>query len=162
MHVASSRSLVGIGSRALEQDLSGLVDAAGRWDIDQKRGSNEVEFVLAHLDWRIIQAVVRADAERDVPLSFGVSSTVPFVDPVLEGMGFHRDLAVGAGGIGGVEPIRRTGWLNFNALDLTKLSLLCGVVVGVGPLCTVPCLSRNAHGSGKGVAVGLGHADARS
>ena len=46
-------------------------------------------------------------------------------------------------------------WLNFDTLDQTKLSLLGRVVVGIGPLRTVPGLSGNTDGGCIGIAVGL-------
>ena len=105
LDVASVGSLVGVGCGALEEDLTVGVQAALRRYVHQQGGCDKVEFVLANLDRRVIQTVVRADAERDVAFTLRMGCTVPFVHPILERMCFHGDFAVGTRDIGGIEPV---------------------------------------------------------
>ena len=162
LDIASIGALVRVGSRSLEENLTVLVNTAFGGDVDENGRCNEVEFVLAHLNWRVVKTVIRTDTEGDVAFTLRVGSTVPFVDPILERMVLHRDVAVGAGNIGSVEPIRRAWWLDFDTLDQAKLSLLGRVVVGIGPLCTVPGLPGDAHRGRVGVAVGFVDAHTRA
>ena len=105
LDVAAQSPLVRVGCSSLEKDLAVLVNAAIGWDVNQDGGWNEVEFELANLNWRIVQTVIGANTEGDVAFTLGVSSSVPFVDPILERVGLHRDLAVCTGDVRGVEPI---------------------------------------------------------
>ena len=153
--VAAVSPLVGVGSGSLEENSAVLVDAAFGWHINQNGRWDEVEFVLPDFNWRVIQAVVRADTEGDVTLTLGVCSPIPFVDPILERMSFHRDFSVSSGNVRSVEPIAGAWWLNLNPLDHTELCLLCRVVVGIGPFCAIPCLTGDSDGAGEGEAIRL-------
>ena len=162
LDIAAVRSLVGVRSRALEENAARAVFAALRGDVDQQGWRHQVELVLSDHDGRVVQSVVRTNTERDVAFTLGVGSAVPFVDPILERVGFHGDVAVRARGVGSIEPVRGSWRLNLDTLDQTELSLVGGVVVGIGPLGTVPCLAADSHRAGERIAVGFAHADARA
>ena len=161
LHIAAGRPPVRVGSRTLEQHLTCLMNAASRWHTHQQRGSDKVEFVLANLNRRIIQPVIRANTERMSPSPSGwaapshsytqslngwVSMVISPLEPEASKHRTNRTNRV-------AEPTRFTK---------AKLRQLSGVVVGVRPLGTVPCLTRDPNRGGKGVAVGLGHADTGS
>ena len=95
--IATIRSLVWVKGRSLEEDFAVLMNTALCGDIHQNGWWDKVEFELPHFNGRVIQTVVGPNTEGNVALAFGMSGSVPFVDPILERMGFHGDFTVGPG-----------------------------------------------------------------